>query len=90
METGSLAAASERLEKALARLEKAVDARVSRDALVVPVAEEVQRMTADRVRLAGELDAALQRGLRLEEANHEVSKRLVTAMEEIRDAVAGN
>ena len=45
---------------------------------------EVQRMNADRSRLAQELDNSEARAERLEEANKEVSRRLVTAMETIR------
>ena len=77
-----------RLQKALERLEDAVDARLSRDHVVLSVEEEVQRMTADRSRLAGELDTALVRAQRLEAANREVSRRLVNAMESIRDVLA--
>ncbi len=80
--------ATRRLQKALERLENAVDARLSRDHVVVSVEEEVQRMTADRSRLAGELDTALTRAQRLEAANREVSRRLVNAMESIRDVLA--
>lgn len=77
-----------RLQKALERLEDAVDARLSRDHVVLSVEEEVQRMTADRSRLAGELDTALTRAQRLEAANREVSRRLVNAMESIRDVLS--
>jgi hypothetical protein len=45
---------------------------------------EVQRMNADRAKLATELDGSEARAERLEEANKEVSRRLVTAMETIR------
>ena len=45
---------------------------------------EVQRMNADRSRLAQELDNSEARAERLEDANKEVSRRLVTAMETIR------
>ena len=45
-------------------------------------------MTADRGRLARELDTALARGQRLERANREVSKRLVDAMERVRLVLA--
>ncbi|WP_425484662.1 DUF4164 domain-containing protein [Aureimonas mangrovi] len=85
----SLDEATKRLQKALERLEAAVDKRLDRESVVVSVEEEVQRMTADRGRLAGELDAALARGMRLEEANREVSRRLVTAMEQIRGVMTG-
>ncbi|MFD2236138.1 DUF4164 domain-containing protein [Aureimonas populi] len=76
--------ASARLQKALERLEAAVEARLDREGLVLGAEEEVQRMSADRGRLAGDLDAALAKTKRLEEANREVSRRLVTAMEQIR------
>ena len=45
---------------------------------------EVQRMNSDRAKLATELDNSEARAERLEEANKEVSRRLVTAMETIR------
>ena len=41
-------------------------------------------MNADRAKLATELDNSEARAERLEEANKEVSRRLVTAMETIR------
>jgi hypothetical protein len=41
-------------------------------------------MNADRSRLAQELDASEARAERLQDANKEVSRRLVTAMETIR------
>ncbi|AAL51493.1 hypothetical cytosolic protein [Brucella melitensis bv. 1 str. 16M] len=44
----------------------------------------MQRMNADRSRLAQELDQSEARAERLEAANREVSRRLVTAMETIR------
>ena len=47
-------------------------------------AAEVQRMNADRARLARSLDEAEARAIRLDEANREVSRRLVAAMEAIR------
>jgi len=40
--------------------------------------------TLDRARLAHELDSSEARAERLEDANKEVSRRLVTAMETIR------
>jgi chromosome segregation ATPase len=64
----------ERLGKAISALEAAAERRI----------EEVQRLNADRSRLAQELDNSEARGERLANANHEVSRRLVTAMETIR------
>lgn len=73
-----------RLGKALAALEDAVAARLEHDQDYAEAEAEVQRMNADRARLAQELDASEARGDRLEGANKEVSRRLVTAMETIR------
>ena len=62
----------------------AVAARVEHEQDYSEAEAEVQRMNADRSRLAQELDISEARAERLEEANKEVSRRLVTAMETIR------
>ena len=80
-------AARDRLRGAIERLEHAVDLRSERDRIALGAEVEVQRMTADRTRLARELDSALARGQRLERANREVSQRLVDAMERVRDVL---
>ncbi len=73
-----------RLGKAIEALESAVGARIEQDADYSEAEAEVQRMNADRARLAQELDGSEARAERLEDANKEVSRRLVTAMETIR------
>ncbi|MCO5161870.1 MAG: DUF4164 domain-containing protein [Mesorhizobium sp.] len=73
-----------RLGKAITALEDAVVARLERDQDYAEAEAEVQRMNADRAKLAQELDASEARAERLEGANKEVSRRLVTAMETIR------
>jgi Domain of unknown function (DUF4164) len=73
-----------RLGKAIESLENAVLARLDHDQDYSEAESEVQRMNADRSRLAQELDNSEARAERLEEANKEVSRRLVTAMETIR------
>ena len=73
-----------RLGKAIEALESAVAARIEHDQDYSEAEAEVQRMNADRARLAQELDGSESRAERLEEANKEVSRRLVTAMETIR------
>lgn len=73
-----------RLGDAVDALESAVSSRLETDMDYQEADAEVQRMNADRTRLAQELDASEARGERLEEANKEVSRRLVTAMETIR------
>ncbi|MCP4317118.1 MAG: DUF4164 domain-containing protein [Hyphomicrobiales bacterium] len=76
--------ALESLNKALTKLENAVDGRVEKESDFADAEEEVQRLNADRSRLAQELDQSEDRATRLEDANREVSRRLVTAMETIR------
>jgi len=73
-----------RLGRAMDALEHAVNARLENEQDYSEAEAEVQRMNADRSRLAQELDNSEARGERLEEANKEVSRRLVTAMETIR------
>ncbi len=80
----TLTQALERLEKALNGLEQAVDLRLDKEGDFAEAEEEVQRMNADRSKLAQELDNSEARAERLETANREVSRRLVTAMETIR------
>ncbi|MDQ0316984.1 DUF4164 domain-containing protein [Amorphus orientalis] len=72
------------LETALERLEAAVNRRVEADRRRANLEDEVQRLTEDRSELAGSLDRSEARAGRLEDANREVSRRLVTAMETIR------
>lgn len=73
-----------RLGRAMEALENAALARLERDQDYAEAEVEVQRMNADRSRLAQDLDASEARAERLQEANKEVSRRLVTAMETIR------
>lgn len=73
-----------RLGRAIDTLENAVDSRVEKEGDFAEAEAEVQRMNADRARLAQELDKSEARAERLSEANREVSRRLVTAMETIR------
>ena len=80
----TLREAISRLSKAIDGLENAVAARLEQEQDYSEAEAEVQRMNADRSRLAQELDNSESRAERLEEANKEVSRRLVTAMETIR------
>ncbi len=73
-----------RLGRAIETLEQSVAARIEHEQDYSEAEAEVQRMNADRSRLAQELDNSEARAERLEEANKEVSRRLVTAMETIR------
>ncbi len=73
-----------RLGRAIEALEDAVAQRIEHEQDYSEAEAEVQRMNADRAKLASELDNSEARAERLEEANKEVSRRLVTAMETIR------
>lgn len=73
-----------RLEKAIEALESAAEARLEKEKDFSEVEAEVQRMGADRSRLAQEIDKSEARAEKLAEVNREVSRRLVTAMETIR------
>ena len=73
-----------RLGRAIEALENAVAARLEHEQEYAEADAEVQRLNSDRSRLAQELDNSEARAERLEEANKEVSRRLVTAMETIR------
>ena len=84
MSEATLNDALTRLGHAMATLEDAVSSRIEREGDYLEAEAEVQRMNADRARLAGELDKSEARAERLEDANKEVSRRLVTAMETIR------
>lgn len=79
-----ISSALSKLDQAITSLDKAVDVRILREESMLEAEAEVQRMGADRTRLAESLDSAEARGQVLENANREVSKRLVDAMESIR------
>ncbi len=74
----------DQMNRAITALEKSVEARIEQDGNYAEAEEEVQRLNADRSRLAQELDNSEAKSERLTAANKEVSRRLVTAMETIR------
>ncbi len=81
-------AALQRLSDAVDLLESAVDRRLELVREASSLEGELHRLGTDRSRLAQSLDAAEARSARLEEANREVSRRLVAAMETIREVLA--
>jgi len=83
----SLDQAFERIDRALNVLESTMTTRLENLAQSAEIEEEVQRMNADRSRLAQELDNSEARAERLELANKEVSRRLITTMETIRAVI---
>ncbi|QDG75728.1 DUF4164 family protein [Labrenzia sp. PHM005] len=87
MEKTSLADAVKRLENALGQLETAVQRRLDSDRSLNSLQDDLQRMGEDRSQLAATLDESEAKASRLEEANKDVSRRLVTAMETIRSVL---
>ena len=87
MEKTSLSDAVKRLESALGQLETAVQRRLDADRSLNSLQDDLQRMGEDRSQLAASLDESEARASRLEEANKDVSRRLVTAMEKIRSVL---
>lgn len=83
-ETVSLDAALSRLDLSIDRLTAAVQRRRGADRTIADLRDEVARLGEDRSKLALDLDGAMLRAGRLEDANKEVSRRLVSAMESIR------
>jgi hypothetical protein len=83
----SATAALKRLEAALDSLESAIERRLEGTLEVANLENELHRLGTDRSRLAQSLDAAEARTAKLEEANTEVSRRLVAAMESIRSVL---
>ncbi|MCL6229185.1 DUF4164 domain-containing protein [Bartonella bilalgolemii] len=86
-ETVILPQALEQLEKALRNLEVAV---INHSTIIDKNnewEEEIQRMNADRSRLAQELDKAEAQTERLILVNKDISKRLIKVMETIRIVV---
>ncbi|MDD9330040.1 MAG: DUF4164 domain-containing protein [Bartonella sp.] len=86
-ETVILPQALEQLEKALRNLEVAV---INHNTIIDKNnewEEEIQRMNADRSRLAQELDKSEAQTERLTIVNKDVSKRLIKVMETIRVVV---
>lgn len=73
-----------RLERALGQLEASAERRLTALDRVQHLERETHTLSADRARLADSLDKAQARAARLENANREVSRRLVTAVETIR------
>jgi hypothetical protein len=87
-EESPLLAAVKQLQQSIASLQDAVEHREEERQRSVNLEEELHRVGADRSRLAHALDSAEARGARLEEANRDVARRLVAAMETVRSVLA--
>jgi len=86
-EQSGLVKALSRFSAALDSLETAIDGQFEGHRSTNEAEDEVQRVNADRVQLAENLDKSEARGDRLDNINKEVSHRLVAAMETIRGVI---
>lgn len=81
-------AANARFEQAIAQLEASVRSLNQRLRARARDEAETRKLIADRARLATDLDKANARARRLDESAGEVSRRLVEAMETVRQVLA--
>lgn len=84
----SLTAASARFDRALARLDQSVQELGTRMRQHNRMEVDTQRLVHERARLATELDKSAARAKRLDDSAHDVSRRLVEAMETVRSVLA--
>ena len=71
------------LESAINKLEGAIERRINRQAGSDDMQAEIQTLSADRAKLADNLDKATAKIESLENVYSDVSNRLVTAMETV-------
>ena len=83
-----LTAANARFDRALARLNQSVQDLGTRMRQHNRMEVDTQRLVHERARLATELDKAAARAKRLDDSAHDVSRRLVEAMETVRSVLA--
>jgi prefoldin subunit 5 len=81
-------AAAARLDRSLARLESSVRSLNGRMRSHSRIEADTQKLLGERARLAGELEKVSARARRLDEGSGEVARRLVTAMEAVREVLA--
>jgi methyl-accepting chemotaxis protein len=82
-----LVAATARFDRAIARLEASTRDLGNRMQRHQRIEVDTQRLVHERARLATELDKTAARAKRLDDSAHEVSRRLVEAMETVREVL---
>jgi methyl-accepting chemotaxis protein len=83
-----MARATAHFDQAMARLDASVKSLSGRMRQLNRIEVDTQRLVTERSRLASELDKAAARAKRLDDSAHEVSRRLVEAMETVREVLA--
>lgn len=81
-------AAAARLERAFARLEASVRSLNGRMRSHSRIEADTQKLIQERAKFASELDKAAARAKRLDDSAAEVARRLVVAMESVREVLA--
>jgi hypothetical protein len=81
-------AAAARLERAFSRLEASVRSLNGRMRAHSRIEADTQKLINERARFASELDKAAARAKRLDDSAGEVARRLVVAMESVREVLA--
>lgn len=81
-------AAAARLDRALARLDASVRSLNGRVRAHARIEADTQKLIAERAHFAAELDKEAARAKRLDDTAAEVSRRLVDAMEAVREVLA--
>ncbi len=84
----SFEAAEARLERAFARLDASVRSLNGRMRAHSRIEADTARLVSERSRFAAELDKASARAKRLDDSAGEVARRLVIAMETVREVLA--
>ena len=87
-EDEGFAGAASRFDKALVRLEASVRALNGRVRAHARIEMDTKKLMTERAKLATDLDRANARARRLDDSAHEVSRRLVAAMETVRQVLA--
>ena len=83
-----LVAAQARFDSAMAGLDRSVKSLSNRMRQLNRIEVDTQRLVHERARLATELDKTAARAKRLDDSAHDVSRRLVEAMETVREVLA--
>lgn len=83
-----LPAATARFDAAMARLDQSLSDLTARMQRIKRIEVDTQRLVQERARLATELDKTSARAKRLDDSAHDVSRRLVEAMETVRSVLA--
>jgi hypothetical protein len=80
--------AASRLDKAFGRLEASVRSLNGRMRAHSRIESDTQKLVGERQRLAAELDKVSAKAKRLDDSSAEVARRLVVAMESVREVLA--